>query len=230
MLVAGQGGVVHPGRWCVLVHGARQGECILRGMRASCMLGGVGCAAAVAGCSGACCSTERGAASTSHGGHVVLHGGNAVRCRVVWVVLLNGPAPCVQALERKQKLKTDAALDARRHTGGCWRLQVVGVLRRPGMHATWPSAAVNVRRHCGGTPMLRPTGLQCTRGAASAKLSCCACVLWRAGADSPLHLASLCPAVRALSCFQEAVMLCNTAEPGWPMLYCNDQWCSSTGA
>lgn len=35
--------------------------------------------------------------------------------------------------------------------------------------------------------------------------------------------------VRALSCFQEAVMLCNTAEPGWPMLYCNDQWCSSTG-
>jgi hypothetical protein len=34
--------------------------------------------------------------------------------------------------------------------------------------------------------------------------------------------------VRALSCFQEAVMLCNTAEAGWPMLYCNDQWCSTT--
>lgn len=35
--------------------------------------------------------------------------------------------------------------------------------------------------------------------------------------------------VRALSCFQEAVMLCNVADQGWPMLYVNENWCSDTG-
>ena len=39
-------------------------------------------------------------------------------------------------------------------------------------------------------------------------------------------------AVRALSCFQEAVALCNLSddEGSWPMLYCNAAWCSTTGA
>jgi hypothetical protein len=35
--------------------------------------------------------------------------------------------------------------------------------------------------------------------------------------------------VRALSAFDEAVMLCNTAQEGWPLLYANQEWCSLTG-
>ncbi|KAL4452748.1 hypothetical protein ABPG75_008410 [Micractinium tetrahymenae] len=35
--------------------------------------------------------------------------------------------------------------------------------------------------------------------------------------------------VRALSCFQEPVMLCNVAMDGWQILYCNENWCTTTG-
>ena len=37
------------------------------------------------------------------------------------------------------------------------------------------------------------------------------------------------PAVRALSCFSEAVALCDVAGPGWPVLYANDHWRRATG-
>lgn len=122
----------------------------------------------------------------------------------------------LQALERKRKQKTDAALEVRRHTGGRDPV-AVGVLRLPLMHAALPSAALDVRRH-GGLHTNAPSNWTAVHA------------LWHACTDSPLHPPLPSPAVRALSCFQEAVMLCNTAEPGWPMLYCNDQWCSSTGA
>ncbi|KAL4459136.1 hypothetical protein ABPG75_014001 [Micractinium tetrahymenae] len=35
---------------------------------------------------------------------------------------------------------------------------------------------------------------------------------------------------RALSCFLEAVMLCDTSADGWPVLYTNERWCHGTGA
>ena len=35
--------------------------------------------------------------------------------------------------------------------------------------------------------------------------------------------------VRALSCFEEAVMLCDVRAFAWPQLYVNDQWCRVTG-
>lgn len=37
-------------------------------------------------------------------------------------------------------------------------------------------------------------------------------------------------AVRALSCFHEPVMLVNAAVEGWQILYCNENWCTTTGA
>lgn len=36
-------------------------------------------------------------------------------------------------------------------------------------------------------------------------------------------------AARALSCFLDAVMLCDTSAAGWPVLYTNDRWCRATG-
>ena len=42
-------------------------------------------------------------------------------------------------------------------------------------------------------------------------------------------LASRQRTVRALSCFDEAVMLCDVGADAWPQLYVNDQWCRLTG-
>ncbi|KAL4457312.1 hypothetical protein ABPG75_012177 [Micractinium tetrahymenae] len=35
--------------------------------------------------------------------------------------------------------------------------------------------------------------------------------------------------VRHLSCFEEAVVLCDVSGKDWPILYVNDQWCEATG-
>ena len=35
--------------------------------------------------------------------------------------------------------------------------------------------------------------------------------------------------VRSLSCFGQAVLLCDTAVEGWPVLYCNEAWLQLTG-
>ena len=37
-------------------------------------------------------------------------------------------------------------------------------------------------------------------------------------------------AVRALSVFDEAVVLVDTGTPDWPLLYCNERWCRLAGA
>ncbi|EFN56344.1 hypothetical protein CHLNCDRAFT_144815 [Chlorella variabilis] len=35
--------------------------------------------------------------------------------------------------------------------------------------------------------------------------------------------------VRALACFEEAVVLCDVSTPGWPILYANERWIQSVG-
>ncbi|KAL4427123.1 hypothetical protein ABPG77_001127 [Micractinium sp. CCAP 211/92] len=48
-------------------------------------------------------------------------------------------------------------------------------------------------------------------------------------AKSPVDMAARQFTARALSCFQEAVLLCDTSIPGWPVLYTNERWCRATG-